>query len=142
MESQLPQFLLISPRFDLRNGMIAKDDSYHLVTQIIDIRGFFYYNTLVNFSPLVLNIVWCYAKKIDCIFNILSISFYLDQNKFWYISGCLALSKNNFSNFYILIVLIFLNQKPITAWYQVNLCPWMVLLKKNNCIFYIISIFQ
>lgn len=101
MESQLPQFLLISPRFDLRNGMIAKDDSYHLVTQIIDIRGFFYYNTLVNFSPLVLNVVWCYAKKIDCIFNILSISFYLDQNKFWYISGCLALSKNNFSNFYM-----------------------------------------
>lgn len=142
MESQLPQFLLISPRFDLLNGMIAKDDSYHLVTQIIDIRGFFYYNTLVNFSPLVLNVVWCYAKKIDCIFNILSISFYLDQNKFWYISGCLALSKNNFSNFNILIVLIFLNQKPITAWYQVNLCPWMVLLKNNNCIFYIISIFQ
>lgn len=142
MESQLPQFLLISPRFDLHNGMIAKDDSYHLVTQIIDIRGFFYYNTLVNFSPLVLNVVWCYAKKIDCIFNILSISFYLDQNKFWYISGCLALSKNNFSNFNILIVLIFLNQKPITAWYQVNLCPWMVLLKNNNCIFYIISIFQ
>lgn len=111
-------------------------------TNHIDIRGFFYYNTLVNFSPLVLNVVWCYAKKIDCIFNILSISFYLDQNKFWYISGCLALSKNNFSNFYILIVLTFLNQKPITAWYQVNLCPWMVLLKNNNCIFYIISIFQ
>lgn len=51
MESKLPQFLLISPRFDLRNGMIAKDDSYHLVTQIIDIRGFFYYNT-GKFQPL------------------------------------------------------------------------------------------
>lgn len=95
-----------------------------------------------KFQPLGFERCLMLCKKIDCIFNILSISFYLDQNKFWYISGCLALSKNNFSNFNILIVLIFLNQKPITAWYQVNLCPWMVLLKNNNCIFYIISIFQ
>lgn len=48
---------LISPRFDLRNGMIAEDDSFHLVTQIIDIRGFFLLQHFGTFQPLGLNVV-------------------------------------------------------------------------------------
>lgn len=58
--------------------MIADDDSFHLVTQVIDIGEFLLY--FCTFQSLGFERNLMLFENHYCVFNILSLSLYLDQN--------------------------------------------------------------
>lgn len=64
----------------MRNEMIADDKSFHLVTQITDMGEFLLYFCTYQSLGFERNLML--LKNYHCIFIILSLSLYLDQNKF------------------------------------------------------------
>lgn len=89
MDSQLPYKFTQFTKVWFRNGMIAKDNSFHLHKSLI--YDFFTTTLLVHFSPLVFQflefsiclVLWEINKnwlQFQC-------SFFSYQNKFWYISA-------------------------------------------------------